>query len=232
MAEKTVGILGGMGPEATVDLFGKIVAATPATRDQEHLHIIVDDNAKIPSRQAKLLGNGEDPTPLLQSTARNLEMAGADFIVIPCNTAHLFFDRIVEAVQIPVLHIADETVDEVRRRFPGIRTVGVLASTATTRLRLYHDRLEARGLRAISPAEADQEILQSAIFSVKAGDKGPAVREKVHGVAERLAAQGAQALLTACTELPLVLRDGDAGVPVVDPTQVLAEAAVRFARDH
>ncbi len=232
MAEKTVGILGGMGPEATVDLFGKIVAATPASRDQEHLHIIIDDNAKIPSRQARLLGNGEDPTPLLQATARNLERAGADFIVIPCNTAHLFFDRIVEAVQIPVLHIADEAVGDVLRRFPEVRTVGVLAATATTRLRLYHDRLEARGLRAISPANADQEILQSVIFSVKAGDKGPAVREKAHGVAERLAAQGAQVLLTACTELPLVLREGDVGVPVVDPTQVLATAAVRLARDQ
>ncbi len=230
MAEKIVGILGGMGPEATVDLFAKIVAATPASTDQEHLHIIIDNNAKIPSRQAKLLGNGDDPTPLLQSTASNLERAGADFIVIACNTAHFFFDRIVEAVQIPVLHIADETVDEVLRRFPETRTVGVLASTATARLRLYHDRLQARGLQAISPAESDQEILQSAIFSVKAGDKGPAVREKVSGVAERLAAQGAQVLLTACTELPLVLQDGDVKVPVVDPTQVLAAAVVRFAR--
>lgn len=230
MAEKIVGILGGMGPEATVDLFAKIVGATPASTDQEHLHIIVDNNAKIPSRQAKLLGSGEDPTPLLQATARNLERAGAGFIVIPCNTAHLFFDRIVEAVHVPVLHIADETVEEVLRRFPEVRTVGVLASTATTRLRLYHDKLEAQGLIAISPAEADQEILQSVIFSVKAGDKGPAVREKIRGVAERLTAQGAQALLTACTELPLVLQDGQASVPVVDPTQALAVAAVRFAR--
>jgi aspartate racemase len=230
MAEKIVGILGGMGPEATVDLFAKIVAATPASADQEHLHIIIDNNAKIPSRQANLLRTGEDPTPLLQATARNLERAGADFIVMPCNTAHLFFDRIVEAVHIPVLHIADEAVEEVLRRFPRIRTVGVLASTATARLRLYHDKLEARGLRAISPVEDDQKILQSVIFSVKAGDKGPAVREKTRAVAERLSAQGAQALLTACTELPLVLQEGDLDVPVVDPTQALATAAVRFAR--
>lgn len=230
MAEKTVGILGGMGPEATVDLFAKIVGATPASTDQEHLRIIIDNNAKIPSRQANLLGNGEDPTPLLQATARNLERAGAGFIVMPCNTAHLFFDRVVEAVRIPVLNIADETVEDVLRRFPRIQTIGVLASTATVQLRLYHGKLEARGLRAISPAQADQEIVQSVIFSVKAGDKGPEVREMIRGVAERLAAQGAEALLTACTELPLVLQDGGVGVPVVDPTHALAMAAVRFAR--
>lgn len=230
MTEKTVGILGGMGPEATVDLFAKIIAATPAAIDQEHLRIIVDNNAKIPDRTAAVLSGGVDPTPMLQATARNLELAGADFIVMPCNSAHLFFDRIVEAVRIPVLHIADEAVAEVLRRFPQVQAVGVLAATGTIRLLLYHDRLEARGIGAVLPSAADQEVVQSVIFGVKAGDKGSATQERIRGVAERLAAQGAQILLTACTELPLVLRDGDVSVPVVDPTQALAEAAVRFAR--
>ncbi len=230
MAEKTVGILGGMGPEATVDLFQKIVAATPASTDQEHLHIVIDNNPKIPSRQAAVLEGGEDPTPLLVSTARNLESAGADFLVMPCNAAHIFYQPVAEAVHIPVLHIADETVAEALRRYPDLQTVGILASTATIRLRLYHDRFESRGIAAISPSDEDQELVQAAIFSVKAGDKGPAIREKVQGVAERLAARGARLLVTACTELPLVLRDGDASVPVLDPTQTLAEAAVRFAR--
>ncbi len=230
MAEKVVGILGGMGPEATVDLFAKIIAATPARIDQEHLRIIIDNNPRVPDRTAAALYGGEDPTPLLQSTARNLERAGADFLVMPCNSAHLFFDEIVKAVKIPVLHIADETVAEVVRRYPEAKTVGVLAAHGTVQLRLYHDRLEAKGLRAISPEPADQEILQSAIFSVKAGDKGPAVRERVRALAERLAGQGAEVLLTACTELPLVLQDGEVSVPVLDPTQALAVAAVRFAR--
>lgn len=230
MPEKVLGILGGMGPEATVDLFQKIVAATPARTDQEHLRILVDCNSKIPSRQAAVLEGGEDPTPLLQSTARNLERAGADFLVVPCNSAHLFYDRIVEAVRIPVLHMVEETVAEALRRHPRIERVGVLAATATIRLRLYHERLEARGVRAISPSGADQEIVQGVIFSVKGGDKGIHVRSTIRGVAEMLAARGAQLLLTACTELPLVLQDGDASVPVLDPTEALARAAVRFAR--
>jgi len=231
MREKVIGILGGMGPEATIDLFRKIVESTPARSDQEHLRIIIDNNPKIPDRTAALLHGGEDPTPLLRATARNLERAGADLLVMPCNSAHLFYDRIAEAVSIPILHIADEAVEEALRRFPGIQAVGILATTATARLGLYHRRFEARGIRALSPSDADQEIVQGVIFSVKAGDKGAAVRERIRGVAESMAARGAQLLLTACTELPLILQDGDVSVPVLDPTLALARAAVRHARE-
>jgi len=231
VAEKIVGILGGMGPEATVDLFGKIVAATPAGTDQEHLRIIIDNNAKIPSRQAAVLEGGEDSTPMLVSTAQNLERAGADFLVMPCNTAHLFYQPIAEAIAIPMLHIADETVGEALRRFPSLETVGVLASAATIKLRLYHERFEARGVKVVSPSDVEQEAIQSVIFSVKGGDKGPEVQARVREVAESLATGGAQLLVTACTELPLVLQDGDVSVPVLDPTQCLALAAVRFARE-
>jgi len=231
MADKIIGIMGGMGPEATIDLFQKIVAATPAKTDQEHLRIIIDNNPKIPSRQAAALEGGEDPTPLLVSTARNLEKAGADFLVMPCNAAHIFYQAVAESVRIPVLHIADETVAEAIRRFPDLKTVGMLASTATIQLRLYHDRFEAKGVAAISPSESEQERVQAAIFSVKAGNKGSEVRKAVRDVGESLAAKGAQLLVTACTELPLVLQDGDASVPVLDPTLCLALAAVRFARE-
>lgn len=230
MDEKVVGIMGGMGPEATVDLFRKILTATPAKTDQEHLHILIDCNSKIPSRPAALLEGGSDPTPLLQSTARNLERAGADFLLVACNTAHLFYGRIVEAVRIPVLHIVDEAINEAQRRYPELQSVGVLAGRGAIRLRLYQDRLEAKGIKAIVPSNEDQEIVVSVISSVKAGDKGPAVRAKTREVAERLARAGAQAVFTGCTELPLVLEDGDVSIPVLDPTQVLAEAAVRFAR--
>ncbi|HSB71722.1 MAG TPA: amino acid racemase [Candidatus Methylomirabilis sp.] len=230
MGEKSVGIMGGMGPEATVDLFHKILAATPAKIDQEHLHIIIDCNSKIPSRPAALLEGGPDPTPLLQATARNLERAGADFLVVACNTAHLFYDRIVEAVRIPVLHIVDEAIGEAQRRYPRLQSVGVLAGRGAIRLRLYQDRLEAKGIRAIVPSDTDQEIVVSVITRVKAGDRGPVVRSRIQEVAERLARAGSQVVFTGCTELPLVLEDGDVSVPILDPTAVLAEATVRFAR--
>ena len=228
--EKVVGIIGGMGPEATVDLFRKIVEATPAKRDQEHLRILVDCNAKIPSRPAALLKGGPDPTPLLQETARTLEQAGADVLLIACNTAHLFHDRIVAAVRIPVLHIVDEAIAETVRRYPRVCSVGILAGSAAIRLRLYQNRLEAKAIQPIIPSEQDQEGVVSVIYSVKAGDKGSEVRARIRKVAEHLAQAGAELLFTGCTELPLVLQDGDVSVPVLDPTQILAQAAVRFAR--
>jgi aspartate racemase len=228
--EQVVGIIGGMGPEATVDLFRKIVEATPAQRDQEHLRILIDCNPKIPSRPAALLKGGPDPTPLLQESARGLERAGADFLLVACNTAHLFHDRIVAAVRIPVLHIVDEAVAEAVRRYPRVRSVGILAGSAAIRLRLYQDRLEAKGIRAIIPSEQDQASVVSVIYSVKAGKKGPEVQTRIREVAEHLAQAGAELLFTGCTELPLVLRGGDVTVPLLDPTQILAQAAVRFAR--
>jgi aspartate racemase len=228
--EKVVGILGGMGPEATLDLFRKILAATPAKKDQEHLRILIDCNSKIPSRPAALLKGGPDPTPHLQESARILEQAGAGFLLVACNTAHLFYERIAEAVRIPVLHIVDEAIAEAQRRFPRLRSVGILAGGGAIRLRLYQDKLEAKGIQAIVPAEQDQERVVSIIYGVKAGDKGPEARAGIRAVAEALAGAGAEVLFTGCTELPLVLQDGDVAVPVLDPTQILAEAAVRFAR--
>ncbi|HEX9017160.1 MAG TPA: amino acid racemase [Chloroflexota bacterium] len=230
MAEKAIGILGGMGPEATVDLFAKIVAATPARTDREHLRIIVDDNPKVPDRIRAIFDGGEDPVPVLRDMARNLEHSGAGLLVIACNTAHVYYDAITEAVAIPILHIADEAVAELLRRYPGVRVVGVLGTDVTIRLGIYHSRLERSGVRPITPEPSDQEIVLSCIASVKAGDKGSAVRARLLAVAERLVARGAGVLITACTELPLLLRDGDASVPILDPTQTLALAAVRLAR--
>ncbi len=231
MAEKTIGIMGGMGPEAGADLFLKILAATPAKCDQEHLHVILDSNAKTPERVAALLSGGEDPTPMLQGSARRLEQAGANLLVVACNTAHYFHPRIVDAVKIPVLHIAEETVAAALRRYPNLKAVGVLGSDATVSLGLYRDRLQAKGLRAVEPSKEDQGMVMLVINAVKAGNKGPEVRAKIREVAERMAVQGAELLLTACTELPMVLQDGEASVPVLDPTQALAEATVRRARE-
>src|SRR5438132_7490497 len=108
MADKVIGVLGGMGPWATLDLFEKILRLTPAQVDQDHFRLVIDNNPKIPDRSPAILGEGEDPTPGLIATAQNLQQAGADFLVIPCNTAHFFYDRIVTAVSIPVLLIIDE----------------------------------------------------------------------------------------------------------------------------
>ncbi len=225
VTKKVVGIIGGMGPEATADLFLKIVKSTPAAKDQDHLRIVVDNNPEIPDRTAFILGKGADPRPLLIETARNVEKMGADFMVIPCNTAHYFHGDIQSAVRVPVLHI----MKEVAKMLSGkIQRAGILASTGTLRTRLYEDHLTQVGIASVVPAGGDQEDVMAAIYGVKAGDlkKG---RELALRAGEKLVAQGAQAVIAGCTEIPLVLHDGDLAVPVVDATKVLAEACVRVA---
>jgi aspartate racemase len=125
---KLIGVLGGMGPEATVDFMSKVIAATPARRDQDHVRMLVDHNPAVPDRQQAILDGAEDPAPALAAMAARLEAAGAEFLVIPCNTAYVFKGAVEAATSIPLLSIVDVTVDEVRQRVPGIKAVGVLAT--------------------------------------------------------------------------------------------------------
>jgi aspartate racemase len=231
VAEKVIGVLGGLGPWATLDLFEKILRLTPAHRDQDHLRVIIDSNAKIPDRGPAILGGGEDPTPALVATARNLERAGAEVLVIPCNTAHAFYDAVAASVSIPVLHIMKEVASALRAGRPEVRRAGVLATEATVATRLYHRACEAVGVEVLTPDEPGQEAVTRAIYAVKANAAGPADTAAVAQVARDLIARGAGAVILGCTELPLVLRSGDASVPLIDSTLVLAQAAIRAARE-
>lgn len=229
---KIIGILGGMGPEATCDLFHKIIRVTPrfkpVRRDQDHLRVIVDSNPLIPDRTAAILADGEDPVPALQETARNLERAGAGLIAMPCNTAHYFWGEVQAAVSIPVLHMMEEVARELAGTRPGPAQVGLLATTGTVKTGLYHRALEARGIRVLVPGPADQDAVMEAISRIKRGDLQGA-RAPLQAVGRWLQEAGAEAIIEGCTEIPLVLRDGDVDVPLVDATRVLAEAAVRTA---
>lgn len=222
---RTVGVLGGMGPRATADFFQKLVDLTPARRDQDHLRVIVDCNPQIPDRSQCILHGGEDPTPALVATARNLERAGADFLVIPCNTAHHFLDSIRRSVRIPVLDIT-EVVAERAGRFSR---VGLLATRATVVAGLYQRALGRRGCEVVVPSPSRQELVDRAIFAVKAGDLGARVRGWVREAGRELLEGGAQALVLGCTEVPLVVEAEEWPVPVLDSTALLAEAAVEEA---
>ena len=230
MPEKIIGILGGMGPEATIDLFYKIIKFTPAEKDQEHLRIIIDNNPKISDRTAAILGKGEDPLPALRETAQNLEKAGADFIIIPCNTAHYFLSSIQESVKIPVLNMIEETVKETRKKIPQIKKVGLLASIGVYKTKIYHQHFKKYNIEVISPEAKDKEKVMKVIYAVKAGDLSEEVKKNIISVAQKLIDKGAEAIITGCTEIPLILKEGDVSVPIIDPTQVLAEAAVQKAK--
>jgi len=230
MPEKIIGILGGMGPEATIDLFYKIIKSTPAEKDQEHLRIIIDNNPKIPDRTTAILGKGEDPLPALQETARNLEKAGADFIIIPCNTAHYYISQIQESVNIPILNMIEETAKETQKKVPSIKKIGLLASMGTYKTEIYHQHFKKFNIEVISPEEKDKEEVMKVIYAVKAGDLSEKVKKNIIQIAQKLIDKGAEAIIAGCTEIPLILKEGDVPVPLIDPTKVLAEIAIQKAR--
>jgi len=230
MPEKIIGILGGMGPEATIDLFYKIIKFTPAEKDQDHLRIIIDNNPKIPDRTASILGKGEDPLPALRESARNLEKAGADFIVIPCNTAHYFLSSIQKSVKIPILNMIEKAASETQQRIPQIKKVGLLASIGTYKTEIYHQQFKKFNIEVIYPDEKDKEEAMKAIYAVKAGDLSDEVKGNILKIVQKLIDKGAEAIIAGCTEIPLILKEGDVSVPLIDPTQILAKVAIQKAR--
>jgi aspartate racemase len=230
MKEKVIGILGGMGPEATLELYGKIIARTPAGKDQEHLRVIIDSNPKIPDRTAAILEGGESPVPAMAESAGALHRAGAHFIVIPCVSAHFFLADLRALSPLPILSIFDATALEIRRRCPGLRTAGLLGTTGTIRGGRFQARLKESGVETLVPDAPGQERVMGAIYGVKDSQSGRSRSEltaAVRTVAEGLLARGAQGIVTGCTELPLVLRDGDLSAPVFDTLLALALAAIR-----
>ncbi len=234
---RTIGVIGGMGPEATVDFFAKLVAATPAERDQDHLRVLIDNDPTIPDRNAAIAGSGPSPAPRLAAMARGLVTAGAELLVMPCNGAHAFADAVRAAVpEVPFLSLIDATVEATLARLPGVRAVGLLATDGTLSARLYHDAFERAGVAPLAPVAADQRALMAAIYALKRGAADAATRGVLRGVAERLAQAGAEAVIAACTEVPLLLREGDvvsgaAPLPVIASTDALVARTLSAARE-
>lgn len=219
-----IGVIGGMGPEATVDLMRRVIAKTPAQDDADHIHLIVESNPKIASRLAHLLDRtGPDPTPELMRIARNLERAGADALAMPCNTAHAYADAIRGSVCIPLLNMVELTADRLAAQSPGAR-VGLLATSAVHRMGLYEQALARRGLRAVVPAE--QDTTMELIKAVKQGQTGVAIRLRLAELARRFSGQ-ADVLLIACTDLSAISSDIDS--VFVDAADVLTNAILKFA---
>lgn len=228
-----IGILGGLGPYATVDIFDKIVKNTAAAKDQDHIKVIIENNPQIPDRTAALRGSGEDPGIALLATAEKLQSAGADFIIVPCNTAHVFMESVQQHIRIPVLSMIEETAKYIIENFPSVKTVGLLATSGTVGSKVYETQLDKRGLKMLVPATKSQEkLVMEAIYGkdgIKAGQKTGKPRDLLQKAARELAASGAALIILGCTEIPLVLKDGDMDIPFIDPTEILAKSAVRYA---
>lgn len=222
---KTIGIIGGMGPMATCDLMKKIIDHTDATCDQEHIRICVDSNTNIPDRTAAILGQGKDPRPEMIKSAVLLQGMGADVLIVSCNTAHYFLEDVGKCVDIPILHMPRETAKELRRQ--GVRTAALLATDGTVQCGLYDQELKTQGIACVHPNAEEQQMIMSLIYDyVKAGKPYP-YAEKIRAMQDRLAKQGVERMILGCTELPIAFAQWDTIIPTIDPTDVLAQSAIR-----
>jgi len=292
MKNKTVGILGGMGPAATADIFSRIIDFTPSDADtlsdEEHLPIIIFNIPQIPSRVKALLQDGPSPFPMLKDLAHKLELAGADFIVIPCNTASYYVPDLQKTSKIPILNIVDETVNYLVEKHPNIKKIGLLATEATIRTGIYQAALIKHKIELISydiqPTAVDKAIekiqkryynnislhfeehnlndiidchyseenikdpmfiltpklssLRKKVTKALFGEKG--IKAGYYGqpkillesAAKELHSRGAEAVIMGCTEIPLVLKQKNVKVKLLNPNEIIARNAVKYAKDQ
>ena len=227
--QKTTGVLGGMGPEATVDFMAKVIALTDASCDQDHVRMLVDHNPHVPNRQDAILGDGEDPGPMLADMAADLESIGADFLVIPCNTAYVFEDAILAATHIPLISIIGVSIAAAQERAPDAERIGVLATDGCLKAGVFQAGLDAAGLAAELPTEDELREFMALINTIKAGKQTDETARKMARLAEALVGRGAGAVIAGCTEIPLVLDQDAVSVPLVSSTDALAEITVKLA---
>jgi aspartate racemase len=214
----TLGLLGGMGPAATLDFLTKLQAFTPANSDQDHIRVIADINPKVPDRNVPGSGAG----PILAEMAGALRGAGADVLAIACNTAHAHADLIQRASGLPLVDMIETGAQAARDT--GARRAGVLGTKGA--LRLYREYLAAQAMGMVTLDPVRQDDFMATLYKIKAGDVGVAVRREMAGYAHDLIGGGAEAIIAGCTEVPLVLAPGDLRVPLIDPGELLAKRCV------
>jgi aspartate racemase len=227
---RVMGVLGGMGPAATLDFMAKVYAADPATIEQDRVRLIVDCNPVVPDRNLAVRGEGPSPGPALAAMAKGLVAAGADFLVIACNTAHAWVSDIEAATQAPVLSMIEAACEAVAARCPGVRRVGLLAGQGCLDAGIYQDAFAARGWTEVLPDADHQAAFMDALYRIKAGALGASERAAFLACAADVTRAGAEAIVAGCTEVPLLISPGDVSIPMIDATQALAEAAVAWAR--
>jgi aspartate racemase len=213
-----LGVLGGMGPAATLDFLTKLQAFTSAKSDQDHIRTLVDINPKVPDRNVPGSGAG----PVLAEMAGALAGAGADVLAIACNTAHAYADLIQRASGLPLIDMIETAASAARES--GARRVGVLGTKGA--LKLYREYLAAQAMGLVTLEPERQEAFMATLYRIKGGDVGPQSRREMADYASELIAQGAETVIAGCTEVPLVLSPADLKVPLLDSSELLARRCV------
>lgn len=217
-----------MGPAATVDFYSKLIAASPASTDQEHLRVMIWADPTVPDRTQAILGGGEDPTDSLAAGAQKLKEAGAAFYVVTCNGAHAFLPAVREKVDLDYLSIIEVTTDHIAA-LPYVSSAGLLATDATLTAGLYQESFERAGITPIVPDPQSQRSVMEVVYAVKSGTLTIEQEQALIGVAEDLVDSGADVIVAGCTEIPLAMSAEESPRPLIDPSMLLANQVVQKA---
>jgi aspartate racemase len=199
----TVGVLGGMGPYATLAFFKCILDNTPAQKDWDHLRVVIDNNPRIPSRTRAFLYGEADPVPMMVKSTNALRDAGADFVVLPCNSAHYFLPRLLKEVDIPFIDMIEQTCSNIVALH--VKKVGLLAGEVTVKARLYEQRLEEHGINVLQVPDEEQPLVRSVIEDVKQNVITNVTHMNIQSLVSGLERRGAEAVILGCTELPMAI---------------------------
>lgn len=229
--KETIGIVGGMGSHAAASFFEQLVRLSPAGSDQEHMEILIHNNPRIPDRTAAIAGDGEDPYPELLRSVRLLENGGASVIVLACITAHHYFDRLAAAATgARMLHIARETAEDAFRRYPLLKTVGVLATEGALKAGIWQEAFGGRQIRTLTlPRELRNRCFNEVVYGpngIKAGGRDDSLKTELLAGCRALMASGAEAVVAGCSELPILLKQRELPVPLLDPFETAARRLI------
>ena len=224
--KKKLGVIGGMGPEATSYFFEELVAHTKADKDQDHIDTIILNHATLPDRsKAILTGNFEELLNALIQDAQILEKLGVGHIAIPCNTSHYLYDGIQKEISVPIIHMVRETIKYALSHFEQVQKIGVLATTGTIQTGIYHRECEALGVEAIVPSEENQNAVMSLIYEeIKKGQPGDYT--KFQKAYEELIEAGSDIVILACTELSVFKKSNKIEKNCLDAMDVLVKESV------
>lgn len=223
-SKKIIGIIGGMGPMATCDLFSKIIMSTQAHRDQEHVHLIIDNDTDIPDRSAHILGQGEDPVPEIKMVIQTLIIDGAEILAMPCNTAHYYYPLLKAYAknlnpEIEFVHMIDEVA--IKCQSLGYKRLLLLSTLGTYKSGLYKEFFEGKGIDLIYPVTNSRQIVMDAIYAYKNNESID--KEDLKGLLNYGQDQAVDGIILGCTELPLIISAHETSLPLIDPALILAE---------
>tara|TARA_B100001113_G_C21084138_1_gene611282 strand:- start:171 stop:890 length:720 start_codon:yes stop_codon:yes gene_type:complete len=225
---KKLGILGGMGAEATSLFYKKIIQNTPVNCDQDHIPTIMINETTLPDRSYYIINNQLDELgQKIHKIGLNLQNAGADYIVMPCNTVHVFLPYL-KSLNIPIIDMIQETANNLKEK--EITHVGILATTATLKSNLYQNKLNSIGIETVLPSNTDQDMVMKVIFDIKAGHSKKVAKEKLDSIINQFQSKNIQHIVLGCTELPLIIKTHP-HFQLHDPLDILAKVCINYSQE-